>query len=147
MYTHHTHTHQEESKPEAPLSTLFKLPSISRTLSSTDLQCRRTRENKHIPDKRVLFIIHPGLKFQAGVLSKGWHDQAEHQGNANKDSRQNDLSTGIGRGRNHRIKKQSEIDTAVRGTGKAHGWIPPMYFWQLGGKGAWKLSLFLLSIS
>lgn len=48
-------------------------------------------EGKHIPDECVLFIVHPGLKFQAGVLAKGWHDQAEHQGNADKHSWQDNL--------------------------------------------------------
>lgn len=44
-----------------------------------------------IPDKCILLVIHPGLKFQVGVLAKGWHDQAEDQGDANKDSRQDNL--------------------------------------------------------
>ena len=65
--------------------------SIVNTLVSLSPPLPLDAEGKFIPDKCVLFIVHPGLKFQAGVLSKGRHNQAEHQGDADKHSWQDNL--------------------------------------------------------
>ena len=77
-----------------PLCNWVPLPlalSIDNTLVSLSPPLPPGTEGKHIPDKRVLLIVHPGLKFQAGVLAKRRHNQTEHQGDADKHSWQDNL--------------------------------------------------------
>ena len=52
----------------------------------------RARAAEGLPDEGDLLLVHPGLQLQAGVLPKGRHDQAEHQGDAHKHSREHDLA-------------------------------------------------------
>lgn len=44
-----------------------------------------------LPDEGKLFSIHARIQSQAGVLSKWRNDQAEHQGDAHKHCRKNNL--------------------------------------------------------
>lgn len=53
---------------------------------------RRTEtENQRSPDEGKLLLIHAGIQSKTGVLSKRRNDQAEHQGNAHKHCREDDL--------------------------------------------------------
>lgn len=46
-----------------------------------------------VPDEGDLVLVHPGLQFQTGILSKRWDDETEDQGDADEDSRKDDLHT------------------------------------------------------
>lgn len=46
-----------------------------------------------VPDEGNLVLVHPRLQFQTGIFSKWWNDKTEDEGNADKDSRKDDLHT------------------------------------------------------
>ena len=54
----------------------------------------RERERRAVPDEGDLLLIHPRLELNAGILSEGWDDEAEHQSDADEHGRKNDLQGG-----------------------------------------------------